>query len=234
MDAADLPPSWRTALCADLSSDWYLRLAKFVENERDQFQVYPSEHDVFNALRLTPLDQVRVFLLGQDPYHDEGQAHGLSFSVPSGIRLPPSLRNIFRELHTDLGIPPASHGCLDSWAKQGVLLLNAVLTVRAHEANSHRERGWEQLTAKILKCVNQRPHVAFVLWGSFAGKYSSLIDADRHLIIQNAHPSPLSARRGFFGSRPFSRINAFLENHGEQPIRWQLPDQPDISLVLPE
>ncbi len=224
MDAADLPPSWRTALCADLSSDWYLRLAKFVENERDQFQVFPSERDVFNALRLTPLDQVKVFLLGQDPYHDEGQAHGLSFSVPSGIRLPPSLRNIFRELHTDLGIPPASQGCLESWAKQGVLLLNAVLTVRAHEANSHRERGWEQLTAKILKCVNQRPHVAFVLWGSYAGKHSSLIDADRHLIIQNAHPSPLSARRGFFGSRPFSRINAFLEHHGEQPIRWQLPE----------
>ncbi|MEZ6122696.1 MAG: uracil-DNA glycosylase [Planctomycetaceae bacterium] len=159
-------------------------------------------------------------ILGRDPYHDTGQAHGLSFSVRPGVRLPPSLRNIYKELQSDLGISPASHGCLIRWAEQGVLLLNTVLTVRAHQPNSHQNQGWEQLTSRVIEVVNQQPAVAFVLWGRSAQQKAGLLDSTRHLVIQSAHPSPLSARNGFFGSRPFSQINQFMTDNGMPEIDW--------------
>ncbi|MFW5741101.1 MAG: uracil-DNA glycosylase, partial [Myxococcota bacterium] len=167
---------------------------------------------------------VRVVILGQDPYHGEGQAHGLSFSVPAGVKPPPSLRNIFKELAEDLHTPIPSHGCLESWARQGVLLLNAVLTVRAHNANSHRNKGWEKLTDAALAAIDRGPRsVAFVLWGSWAQKKKALVDDSRHLVLQAPHPSPLSAHQGFFGSRPFSKINEHLTRLGDNPIDWRLP-----------
>ena len=219
MSVDQLPVDWQQALNSEFETAYFLKLQQFVTEERQKFQVFPAENDVFNALKLTPLNQVRVLILGQDPYHDEGQAHGLSFSVRPGFPLPPSLRNIFRELQDDLGATVPEHGCLEAWARQGVLLLNTVLTVRAHEAFSHRNQGWEHFTSRVIECVNQRPNVAFVLWGKPAQAKMNLID-DRHLVVRSAHPSPLSARRGFFGSRPFSEINAYLSKHGSPPIKW--------------
>ncbi len=216
-----LPDCWRTALGAEFQQPYCLKLMQFLRHERDQHLVFPAEADVFNALMLTPLENVRVVILGQDPYHDDGQAHGLSFSVQEGVRLPPSLRNIFRELHSDLGIEPSPHGCLQAWAEQGVLLLNTVLTVRAHAAGSHRGHGWEQFTTRVIHCVNEQRTAAFVLWGSHAQQKADLI-SDRHLVIRSPHPSPLSARRGFFGSSPFSQVNEFLERTGQRPIEWDL------------
>lgn len=216
-----LPACWRMALGAEFQQPYYVKLMQFLQHERDQNQVFPAEADVFNALMLTPLENVRVVILGQDPYHDDGQAHGLSFSVQQGVRLPPSLRNIFRELHSDLGIEPSPHGCLQAWAEQGVLLLNTVLTVRAHAAGSHRGHGWEQFTTRVIHCVNEQRTAAFVLWGNHAQQKADLI-SDRHLVIRSPHPSPLSARRGFFGSRPFSQVNEFLERTGQRPIGWDL------------
>ncbi len=217
----DLPPCWRDALAEEFAAPYFAELQAFIRAEREAGDVFPPAPDVFNTLKLTPLDRVRVVVLGQDPYHDDGQAHGLSFSVRREVKLPPSLRNIFKELQGDLGFEPASHGCLDGWAKQGVLLLNTVLTVRAHEANSHRGQGWELFTDKVIACVNAQPAVAFVLWGRPAQQKAKQID-QRHLIIQSAHPSPLSAHRGFFGSRPFSRINAFFASQGGPPIDWRV------------
>ncbi len=218
-----LPHSWRQALASEFSSPYFLELQAFLAMERSAGDVFPPAGVVFDALRLTALEGVRVVILGQDPYHDEGQAHGLSFSVRPGVRLPPSLRNIFKELEQDIGIAPVANGCLGAWARQGVLLLNTVLTVRAHDANSHRKRGWERFTDKVIECVNAQPAVVFVLWGKPAQKKASQIDA-RHLVLAAPHPSPLSAARGFFGSRPFSQINAFLRARGETEIDWQLPD----------
>lgn len=222
MDVSTLPDCWRTALAGDLQSDWFAELSAYVETERANHEVFPATEDVFCALRLTPLKQVKVVILGQDPYHDVGQAHGLSFSVRHGVKLPPSLRNIYRELEEDLGVTPPAHGFLESWARQGVLLLNTVLTVRAHEANSHRRRGWERLTDRIIRTVADNRHVVFMLWGNPAQKKSELIGQE-HLIIQSAHPSPLSARRGFFGSRPFSKANTWLQSNGLDPVNWELP-----------
>ena len=216
-----LPDCWRMALEAEFGQPYFLRLMHFLRQEREQHQVFPAAADVFNSLMLTPLQHVRVVILGQDPYHDDGQAHGLSFSVQQGVRLPPSLRNIFRELHSDLGIEPTLHGCLQPWAEQGVLLLNTVLTVRAHAAGSHRGHGWEQLTTRVIQCVNEQQTAAFVLWGSHAQQKAEEI-SDRHLVIRSPHPSPLSARRGFFGSRPFSQVNQVLERTGQHPIEWDL------------
>ena len=170
-------------------------------------------------------------ILGQDPYHDDEQAHGLSFSVPPGVKLPPSLRNIFKELHNDLGIAPASHGCLDAWARQGVMLLNVVLTVRAHQAHSHRGKGWETFTSAVISAINQRPHIVFVLWGKPAQEFKGMIDG-RHLVIASAHPSPLSAYRGFFGSRPFSRINSFLKQTGQPAVQWALSEDNNAAAPL--
>ena len=222
MTTDDLPSCWKSALKGEFESSYFHELTEFVAAERRQHDVFPPEEDVFNAFRLTPLSQVRVVILGQDPYHDIGQAHGLCFSVRPGVKLPPSLRNIYKELQEDLGHLPANHGCLSSWADQGVLLLNTVLTVRAHEANSHQKKGWETFTDSVLKIVNEQSRVLFVLWGKPAQKKLGLID-ERHFVIKSAHPSPLSARRGFFGSRPFSTINEQLESYGMPAINWELP-----------
>jgi uracil-DNA glycosylase len=196
-----------------------------VAEERRRVQVFPPEKEVFAALRLTPYEKVSVFILGQDPYHGPGQAHGLCFSVRRGVPAPPSLVNIFQELRDDLGCAIPSHGNLEHWARQGVLLLNAVLTVRAGQANSHKDRGWETFTDAVIQAANDKPdRVVFVLWGAYARKKAGLIDTTRHVIVQSAHPSPLSAHNGFFGSRPFSKINAALRAAGKPEIDWQIPD----------
>jgi uracil-DNA glycosylase len=220
-----IPEPWQPLLAQETEKPYWPRLEAFVGEERDKHTVFPPEADVFNALALTPPDNVRVLLLGQDPYHNEGQAHGLCFSVLPGVPLPPSLANIFKELQSDLGCPIPNNGYLTSWAEQGVLMLNAVLTVRAHEANSHKGHGWEIFTDAVIKAVNTRPDpVVFVLWGGFAQKKLTLIDTERHTVVQSAHPSPLSARTGFFGSRPFSQINAALNTSGKPEINWQIPN----------
>ncbi|HEV2237173.1 MAG TPA: uracil-DNA glycosylase, partial [Ktedonobacterales bacterium] len=213
------------AIGAELGKPYFADLARFVDGERERHTVFPPEDEVFNALRYTPFEQVKVLLLGQDPYHDDGQAHGLCFSVRPGIQPPPSLANVFTELGHDLGCRRPNNGYLVPWAEQGVLLLNAVLTVRAHAANSHKGHGWETFTDQVIRAVSARPEPAiFVLWGAYAQKKAELIDTGRHAIVQSAHPSPLSARFGFFGSRPFSRINARLRATGQREIDWQLPD----------
>jgi len=219
-----LPASWSSALADEIDKPYFRELTRFVDEERKQHQVFPPEGEVFTALKLTPYEDVRVFLLGQDPYHDDGQAHGLSFSVRPGVRPPPSLVNIFKELETDVGLKKPSTGYLVPWAEQGVLLLNAVLTVRAHEPNSHKDKGWETFTDAVIKRVNaKRERVVFLLWGGYAQKKEKLIDGSRHTILKGAHPSPLSARNGFFGSKPFSTINRALTEAGSAPIDWSLP-----------
>jgi len=227
----NLPASWQAAIGDEFDKAYFGALRAFVDSERAAHEVYPPEDDVFNALRLTLYDQTRVFILGQDPYHDTGQAHGLAFSVRPGVRPPPSLVNIYKELKTDIpGFVAPPHGYLASWAEQGVLLLNAVLTVRAHTANSHKGKGWEMFTDAVIKAVSAKPEpVVFVLWGGYAQKKLPLIDASRHTVLQSVHPSPLSARSGFFGSRPFSQINTALENTGQPPINWHLP--PSVSVA---
>jgi uracil-DNA glycosylase len=220
----DIPASWKAALGGELKKPYFKKLEEFVDAERAAHQVFPPEDDVFNALKLTPLDQVKVMLLGQDPYHDDGQAHGLCFSVRPGVRPPPSLVNMFKELKNDLGCTIPNNGYLVPWAKQGVLLLNAVLTVRAHTPNSHKDKGWETFTDAVIRAVNDKPDpVVFLLWGAYAQKKQKLIDADRHRVLTAAHPSPLSAKK-FFGSKPFSACNNALEELGATPINWQLPD----------
>tara|TARA_Y100000590_G_scaffold48451_1_gene51343 strand:+ start:386 stop:979 length:594 start_codon:yes stop_codon:yes gene_type:complete len=195
-----------------------------VQHERETTEVYPPDDDVYVALHLTSFAEVKVLILGQDPYHGEGQAHGLCFSVRHGIEIPPSLQNIYKEMHSDLGVVPPNHGNLEGWARQGVLLLNAVLTVRARNAGSHRNRGWESFTDEIIRVVNSKEdRVVFILWGAFAQKKKMLIDASQHVVIEAPHPSPLSAHRGFFGSRPFSRTNAALVEAGIDPVDWALP-----------
>ncbi|MFO0849250.1 MAG: uracil-DNA glycosylase [Gemmataceae bacterium] len=219
----DLPADWRAALAVEFASPEYAELSRFVAAERAAGDVFPAEPDVFAALRLTPLTAVRVVILGQDPYPTPGHAHGLAFSVQPGVKLPGSLRNIYKELQSDLGIPPAKHGHLTRWAEQGVLLLNSVLTVRSGAAASHANKGWERLTDAVLAAVNALPHpVVFVLWGAYAQKKARLIDPDRHVLIASAHPSPLSARNGFFGSRPFSKVNEALTRLGQKPIDWRV------------
>jgi uracil-DNA glycosylase len=223
---ADLDPSWLAALNPETRKPYWADLAKFVTDERKKATIFPPAADVFNAFRFTPLDKVKVLLLGQDPYPGAGQAHGLCFSVRPGVRLPGSLRNIYQELEDDLGIKPVKHGYLAEWAKRGVLMLNACLTVREGAPNSHANKGWEQFTDAAIRAVNDQKHtVVFLLWGSFAQKKIPLIDQKRHVIVKSAHPSPLSAANGFFGSKPFSKINAALEAAGEKPIDWQLPEK---------
>ena len=217
-----LPVSWQQVLAAEMAQPRFHALEQFVDAERKAHTVFPPEPEVFQALKLTPLDQVKVVLLGQDPYHNDGQAHGLCFSARPGVKMPPSLFNIFKELRDDLGYPIANNGCLVPWATQGVLLLNAVLTVRAHEANSHKGRGWESFTDAVIRAVNDRPRPAvFVLWGNYAQKKGKLVDETRHPVLRGAHPSPLSAAK-FFGSRPFSAVNDALKRMGNQPINWKL------------
>lgn len=217
----DLPPDWAGLLAGEVNSDWFSQLRGFVDGERAAHAVYPAERDVFNALKRSPYAKTRVVILGQDPYHDVGQAHGLAFSVPDCVRQPPSLQNIFKELESDIGCPRPASGNLAPWADQGVLLLNTVLTVRAHEANSHKGHGWERFTDAVIERLAQKPaRVVFLLWGAPARMKAERVDLSRHAIIASAHPSPLSASRGFLGSRPFSRANEALRDAGEPPIDW--------------
>jgi uracil-DNA glycosylase len=219
-----LPASWHPVLGDQLRQPYFHKLMAFVEAERREHTVFPPEPDVFNAFKYTPYEDVKVLILGQDPYHDEGQAHGLAFSVRPGVTPPPSLRNILKELHDDVGCPKPKDGYLVPWAQQGVLLLNAVLTVRAHKPNSHRGKGWEKLTDAAIAAVSAKEElVVFVLWGGPAQRKLPLIDQSRHAVIKSPHPSPLSATTGFFGSRPFSAVNAALEAVGRDPIDWCLP-----------
>lgn len=217
-------PSWTPIVKPLFQQDFMKRLSHFVQQERANAVVFPPADLVFNALRLTPFDEVKVVILGQDPYHNIGQAHGLSFSVPAGIPHPPSLRNIFAELVTDIpGFEVPVSGDLTRWAQQGVLLLNATLTVRAHEAGSHQRMGWEDFTDHIIREISQRlEHVVFILWGSYAQKKAQLVDSSKHLVLRSVHPSPLSVYRGFFGSKPFSQANHYLQANGRKPIDWRL------------
>ncbi|MFO0863858.1 MAG: uracil-DNA glycosylase [Gemmataceae bacterium] len=218
----DLPNDWHDLLAMELDQPYFRELGEFVDEERRQHAVYPPAEDVFNAFKLTPFASVRVLLLGQDPYHGEGQAHGLCFSVRPGIRKPPSLVNIFKELNADLGVPIPKDGHLDAWAKHGVLLLNAVLTVRANEPNSHKNRGWEHFTDAVIRKLNDREKpVVFAFWGGFAQKKEKLVSHDRHAVVKAAHPSPLSAKK-FLGSLPFTAINQALEACGQQHVAWNL------------
>ena len=217
--------TWRPVLLAETEKPYWKDLQQFVREERQKHTVFPPDKEVFAALHLTPYDHVGVLILGQDPYHGEGQAHGLCFSVRPGVPRPPSLGNIFKELRDDLGCSIPNHGSLEHWAKQGVLLLNAVLTVRAHQSTSHKSKGWETFTDAVIRAVNDKPdRVVFVLWGAYARAKAGLIDKRKHAILQSAHPSPLSASNGFFGSRPFSKINAALREAGKPEIDWQIPD----------
>lgn len=217
---------WNPLLRNEFDEPYWAELQAFVAAERDRGPVYPPHDQVFAALHLTPYDAVRVLIVGQDPYHGPGQAHGLCFSVPPDVPIPPSLKNIFKELHDDLGVPVPNHGCLDAWAAQGVLLLNTSLTVRAHAAASHKGRGWERFTDQIIRTVNAKPErVVFILWGRHARQKVTLIDTGRHTVIESAHPSPLSAHNGFFGSRPFSRTNQALEAAGRDPVDWTIPNR---------
>ena len=221
----EIPDSWRAALAPELDKPYFHKLSEFVDSERATHEVYPPEPDVFNAFRLSSFNDTRVLLLGQDPYHDTGQAHGLCFSVRPGIKPPPSLQNMFIERRSDIGLPVTKNGYLEPWAAQGILMLNAVLTVRAHEPNSHKGKGWETFTDAAIRALSERSApVVFVLWGGYAQKKKALIDAERHVIIESAHPSPLSARNGFFGSKPYSRINEALRGFGHPEIDWSLPE----------
>ncbi|HKI33873.1 MAG TPA: uracil-DNA glycosylase [Gemmataceae bacterium] len=220
-----LPGSWQAVVGEELDQPYFQKLREFLDAERAQHKVFPPADKVFSALELTPYDKVSVLVVGQDPYHDDGQAHGLAFSVQPGVRPPPSLVNIFKELRDDLGCRVPNNGYLVPWAEQGVLLLNTVLTVRAHSPASHKGKGWEKFTdAVIRKVAEKSDRVVFVLWGGHAQKKRSLIEDGPHAIIESAHPSPLSAKNGFFGSRPFSKINAALREAGKPEIDWQLPD----------
>lgn len=221
-----LHESWLEPLRGEFDQPYMGELKRFLMSERARGRsIFPRPPDWFRALDLTPLDKVRAVILGQDPYHGEGQAHGLCFSVPPGVRPPPSLANIFKELESDLGIRPSPHGFLEHWARQGVLLLNSVLTVEMGRAASHRDRGWERFTDSVVRLVNAKPEpVVFLLWGSYAQKKAAVVDTSRHLVLKAAHPSPLSAHSGFFGCRHFSKANAFLQERGLEPIDWALPE----------
>lgn len=226
-DRIHLEPSWKQHLINEFQKPYMLSLKSFLKTEREaKKQIYPKAQEFFAALDACPFEQVKVVILGQDPYHGPGQAHGLSFSVPMGVRPPPSLLNIFKELEADLGLKRPSHGHLKSWAEQGVLLLNATLSVQAGNAGSHQKKGWEEFTDAIIEHLNrEREGLVFVLWGSYAQKKGAVIDSRRHLVLQGPHPSPLSAHRGFFGSKPFSKINEYLKTKGQTPIDWSLPDK---------
>lgn len=216
---------WEKALQGEFRKPYYRKLFETVGREYRTVAVYPPADDIFNAFHLTPLPDVKVVILGQDPYHEPGQAHGLSFSVMPGVEIPPSLVNIYQELHDDLGCKIPNNGCLTKWARQGVLLLNTVLTVRAHRAFSHKDIGWQEFTdAAIRVLAGQDRPLVFILWGRPAQQKASMITNPRHLILKSPHPSPLSAYRGFFGSRPFSKTNAYLEANGLTPIDWQIED----------
>ena len=214
---------WNPLLKEEFDKPYWKELQQYVYEERNHHEVFPKHDEVYAAFRLTAYKDVKILILGQDPYHGEGQAHGLSFSVKEGIPIPPSLRNIYKELNSDLGIAIPNHGNLEPWARQGVLLLNATLTVRAHQAGSHQGKGWEIFTDQVISALNEKKEkTVFILWGAFARKKKALIDLDRHHIIESPHPSPLSAYRGFFGSRPFSVANHILTDSGRGSVDWEL------------
>jgi len=222
--AFHLPQDWQEQLHETLRADWCHELAAFVAAERARETVYPAPEQVFHALACTAFAKTRVLLLGQDPYHGPGQAHGLAFSVSPGVAVPPSLRNIFREREADLGLAPPGHGCLQAWAERGVLLLNTVLTVRGGAAGSHAKQGWERFTEAVIDALASRPEpLVLLLWGAPAQRQARRVEGTPHTALGSAHPSPLSAYRGFFGSRPFSRCNAALAAAGQPPVDWQLP-----------
>ncbi|MDG0972025.1 MAG: uracil-DNA glycosylase [Porticoccaceae bacterium] len=226
----ELEPSWLDVLGAECNRPYMQELHIFLQQQKDSGKViYPAVSHWFSAFHHTPFDQVRVVILGQDPYHGPNQAHGLCFSVMPGVRVPPSLANIFKELESDLGFLKPSHGCLTSWAQQGVLLLNATLTVEDANAGAHQGKGWEKFTDRAIAALNdQREGIVFLLWGSHAQKKGAFIDQSRHLVLKTAHPSPLSAYRGFFGCQHFSTTNTYLQQHGKRPIDWQLPSQASV------
>lgn len=221
----NIEPGWKEILHKEFEQPYFTNIVSVLKAEKAHGKViYPPGSLIFNAFWSTPLDKVKVVILGQDPYHNPGQAHGLSFSVPKGVKPPPSLVNIFKELHSDLGLPIPNHGNLDHWAKEGVMLLNAALTVEANAPMSHSKIGWHHFTDDVIRAISDRKeHVVFILWGRFAQSKKELIDTSKHLVLMSAHPSPLSAHNGFFGSKPFSKANQWLEQHGEKPIDWQLP-----------
>lgn len=220
---------WWDVLEPEFEKEYYQQLRKFLVTEYQSQFIHPDMNNIFEAFALTPFSKVKVVILGQDPYHEPNQAHGLSFSVLPGVTIPPSLRNIYKELQSDLGIKPVNHGYLTSWAKQGVLMLNSVLTVRNGQAFSHKGKGWEQLTDAAIKKLSEREQpVVFILWGRAARDKIALIDTETNVVIQSAHPSPLSANRGFFGSKPFSKTNEALVAMGEEPINWQLPERVEL------
>lgn len=224
MSEVRIETSWKKHLLSEFEKDYMKNLKKFLKAQYDSKKtIYPAGTEYFTALNLTPFEKVKVVIVGQDPYHGPGQAHGLSFSVKPGVPAPPSLKNIFKELHADLKLPIPKHGHLEKWAQQGVLLLNAVLTVEGGKANSHQGKGWELFTDRIIHLLNdQREQLVFLLWGSYAQKKGAFIDREKHFVIETPHPSPLSAHRGFLGSKPFSKINAYLQSTGQTPIDWSL------------
>lgn len=231
-----IEPSWFSILEPEFNKPYMSELRQFLQQEKQSGKnIFPPASQVFNAFNSTPFDQVKVVVLGQDPYHGAGQAHGLCFSVMPGVRIPPSLKNIYKELHADLGIAVPEHGCLQPWAEQGVLLLNATLTVEESKAGAHQGRGWEQFTdAAVHALAEQREGLVFILWGSYAQKKGGFIDNRRHLVLKGPHPSPLSAHRGFFGTQPFSQANAYLQSRGEAPINWALPPASTLQRVAVE
>lgn len=225
MPIPSIPSSWQPVLAEEIKKPYFQKLQNFLTEARKTETIFPAESDIFSAFELTAYENVNVLLLGQDPYHNDNQAHGLCFSVKPGIKPPPSLVNIYKELQNDLGLQIPNHGYLVPWAKQGILMLNAVLTVQAHTPNSHKNQGWETFTDAVISQVDRQPDpVIFLLWGAYAQKKVKLIDLSRHLVIQSAHPSPLSARNGFFGSKPFSAINSALDAFGKPAIDWRIPD----------
>jgi len=213
--------SWKRVLAEEFEKEYFKHLIDFVREEYKEKTIYPHPKNIFRAFELCPFDNVRVVIIGQDPYHGRGQANGLCFAVGEGVSLPPSLQNIFKEIESDLGHAVSHDGNLERWAKQGVLLLNATLTVRAREAGSHQGKGWEEFTNAVIKALaEKREHLVFILWGNYAKQKGAHVPRARHLILESAHPSPFSAHSGFFGSKPFSRANAYLSEHGEKPIEW--------------
>ena len=217
-----IEPTWKTKLHKEFEKDYFLKLTGFVKEEYQARQIFPPGSLIFNAFNLCPFQQVKAVIIGQDPYHGPGQAHGLCFSVREGVAFPPSLINIFKEIESDIGIQRPVNGNLERWAAQGVLLLNATLTVRAHQAGSHQKKGWEQFTDNVISILNsEKKNIVFFLWGAYAQKKGESIDRSKHLVLESVHPSPLSASRGFFGNKHFSRCNDYLKTHGAEPIDWK-------------
>ena len=218
-----IEPSWKKALAKEFEKPYFQKLTEFVRNEYENEKVYPSPKFVFNAFELCPFDDVRVVILGQDPYHGPKQAHGLCFSVPQKTPIPPSLQNIYKEIHTDIGIPISQKGNLENWAKQGILLLNATLTVRENTPGSHQHQGWEEFTDAVIKTLSdKKEHLVFILWGKYAQEKGAIIDQEKHLILKAAHPSPFSAYNGFFGCKHFSKTNRYLQKYGVNPVDWSI------------